>query len=57
MQYQFNLEHFIKKHVTSREESLLLPDFERYKSQLNSQINGKKVLVIGGAGKWTSRRI
>lgn len=45
-----NLSQFIKDHVTDRQESLLKPDFEKYKAQLNHSINGKKVLVIGGAG-------
>ncbi|MBP7509539.1 MAG: polysaccharide biosynthesis protein [Prolixibacteraceae bacterium] len=50
MQTNFNLEQFIKDHVTKREESLLKPDFGKYDAELNKRINGKKVLVIGGAG-------
>jgi len=50
MQKQFNLNHFIKKYITKRQESLLNADFKKYKSELNERINGKKVLVIGGAG-------
>ncbi len=50
MQTTFNLDNFIKTFVTKREESLLLSDFEKYNAELNKRINGKKVLVIGGAG-------
>src|SRR5680860_405176 len=50
MQTNFNLENFIKTYVTARQESLLSPDFEKHKTELNNRINGKKVLVIGGAG-------
>ncbi|HDR51081.1 MAG TPA: nucleoside-diphosphate sugar epimerase, partial [Mariniphaga anaerophila] len=46
----FNLSDFIKTFVTGRQESLLQPDFKRYNKELNQRINGKKVLVIGGAG-------
>ena len=46
----FNLSQFIKDHVTGRRESLLKNDFEKYNIELNHRINGKKVLVIGGAG-------
>jgi FlaA1/EpsC-like NDP-sugar epimerase len=50
MQLNFNLESFIKDHVTFREESLLQADFYKYQTTLNHRINNKKVLVIGGAG-------
>lgn len=50
MQTNFNLDHFIKTFVTKREESLLKPDFIKYQEDLKNRINGKKVLVIGGAG-------
>jgi FlaA1/EpsC-like NDP-sugar epimerase len=50
MQFNLNLNQFIKNHVTGRPESLLLADFEKYRAELSSRINGKKVLVIGGAG-------
>lgn len=46
----FNLEKFIAKHVIKRDVSLLSADFTKYDSQLQSRINGKKALVIGGAG-------
>jgi FlaA1/EpsC-like NDP-sugar epimerase len=50
MHTNFNLSDFIKTHVTGRPESLLKADFEKYHTELNNRINGKKVLVIGGAG-------
>jgi FlaA1/EpsC-like NDP-sugar epimerase len=46
----FNLNQFIKTAVTGREGSLLQPDLERYAGELGRQIDGKSVLVIGGAG-------
>ena len=50
MQFNLNLDAFIKDHVTFRPESLLKPDFEKYQNELRSRINDKSVLVIGGAG-------
>jgi FlaA1/EpsC-like NDP-sugar epimerase len=47
---QFDLEKFISNYVTKRTESLLAADFERYHSDLSRRINGRKVLVVGGAG-------
>ncbi|MRT94801.1 polysaccharide biosynthesis protein [Ancylomarina sp. 16SWW S1-10-2] len=48
--YSTNIDSFIETHVTGREVSLLREDFTKYSSELSSRINGKKVLVIGGAG-------
>jgi len=50
MHFTFNIDSFIRSHVTNREESLLKADFEKYNDQLNQRINHKSVLVIGGAG-------
>ncbi|HEY5122577.1 MAG TPA: polysaccharide biosynthesis protein, partial [Ignavibacteria bacterium] len=36
--------------MTKREESLLKPDLDKNQIELQRLINGKKVLVIGGAG-------
>lgn len=52
-----NIEAFISKHITKRPESLLAKDFVRYDKELNKKINGKKVLVIGGAGSIGSQYI
>jgi FlaA1/EpsC-like NDP-sugar epimerase len=46
----FNLENFIKEYVTGRQESLLAADFLKYKDELRRRIDGKSVLIIGGAG-------
>ena len=50
MQIHFNLDNFISTFVTRRENSLLADDFLKYNKELNTRINGKKVIVIGGAG-------
>ena len=47
---QLNLEDFIKTFVTKRQESLLASDYKLYHSDLQREIDGKSVLVIGGAG-------
>ncbi len=46
----FNLDRFIAESVTGRERSLFLADIEANKDKLRSEIEGEKVLVIGGAG-------
>lgn len=46
----FNLDKFINKYVTKREQSMFLTDIEDNKEQLSRKITGKTVLVIGGAG-------
>jgi FlaA1/EpsC-like NDP-sugar epimerase len=50
MQFNLNIDSFIQDHVTFRKESLLKQDFKKYSDQLSTRINGKSVLVIGGAG-------
>ena len=50
MQTNFNLDNFILTYVTKRHESLLANDFSKYNCELIKRINGKRVLVIGGAG-------
>ena len=46
----FDLNHFIGKYVTKREKSMFLKDIEDNRGELTKKIEGKKVLVIGGAG-------
>ena len=46
----FNLEQFISKHVTKRPTSMFLTDIENNWNVLSKKIEGKSVLVIGGAG-------
>lgn len=45
-----NIEQFTKDYVIERQESLFAPDIEANKAKLSEEINGKSVLVIGGAG-------
>jgi FlaA1/EpsC-like NDP-sugar epimerase len=44
------IDKFTSKYVTKRTESLLKPDLEKYHSELEKRIDGRRVLVIGGAG-------
>ena len=44
------INNFISKHVTKRDKSMFFKDVERNKTQLKNEIEGKSVLVIGGAG-------
>jgi len=46
----FDLDHFISTFVIKRSESLLKADFLKYDNELKERINGRKILVIGGAG-------
>lgn len=46
----FNLEHFIGTYVTKRSESMFLRDINDNRKELFRKIQGKSVLVIGGAG-------
>jgi len=42
MQTNFNLDQFISTFVTKRPQSLLTEDFQKYNTELNKRINGKK---------------
>ena len=46
----FRLDQFINKCVTKRPDSMFYPDIEANKETLTEKIEGKSVLVIGGAG-------
>ena len=46
----FNVAQFIGKNITGRPESMFLPDIEANREKLSALVQGKKVLVIGGAG-------
>lgn len=46
----FNVNYFIKKHITRRSESMFLADIAANQQQLKDNITGKNILVIGGAG-------
>ena len=57
MNLNFDLERFIREKVTRRERSLLAEDFARYDAELHARIDGRRVLVIGGAGSIGSHYI
>ena len=46
----FNLNQFISQYVTKRSTSMFITDIEANKDALKEKIQGKSVLVIGGAG-------
>ena len=46
----FKIDEIIRKHITKRPTSYFLSDIETNRSKLISEIKGKKILVIGGAG-------
>ena len=45
-----NISEFIKDYITKREKSLFETDLINNKKTLTKEINGKSILVIGGAG-------
>ena len=46
----FDIESFVRRYMTKRQESLLAADFEKCAGEMHRRIDGKRVLVIGGAG-------
>ena len=46
----FDIESFVRKYMTKRAESLLAADFARCHDEMHRRIDGKRMLVIGGAG-------
>lgn len=46
----FNINTFIANNITLRPQSMFLEDIENNRKQLTREIEGKSVLVIGGAG-------
>ena len=46
----FNVAHFISRNITDRQTSMFLPDIEANRADLQRRVEGRKVLVIGGAG-------
>lgn len=46
----FDLDQFIGKYVTKRPQSMFIKDIENNKESLAKKIEGKSVLVVGGAG-------
>jgi len=46
----FDIERFVRRCMTRRPESLLAADFERQSDRMHAALDGKRILVIGGAG-------
>lgn len=46
----FDIESFVRRNVTKRKESLLTDDLGAYDAELHRRIDGKRILVVGGAG-------
>ncbi len=46
----FDIEGFVRKCVTKRPQSLLEADYARFGEELASRLDGKRILVVGGAG-------
>jgi len=46
----FDIESFVRKYITKRAVSLLAVDFARNSDDMHRRIDGKRMLVIGGAG-------
>ena len=46
----FDIESFVRKYMTKRAESLLATDFAKCAGEMHRRIDGKRILVIGGAG-------
>lgn len=53
----FNIHQFINANVTGRQTSMFATDIERNQELLTQEIQGKSVLVIGGAGSIGSQFI
>ena len=46
----FDIEKFVRTHMTKRPESLLKADFEKCAAEMHARIDDKRMLVVGGAG-------
>ena len=46
----FNVSQFIAEYITERQRSMFVSDIEANREELKEEIEGKSVLVIGGAG-------
>src|SRR5947208_9035257 len=46
----FDIDSFIRKHITKRNKSFFSADIQQFHSTLTEEIEGKNVLVIGGGG-------
>ena len=55
-----NVDNFIGDHITFRRSSMFAPDIAANSDRLRQEVEGKSLLVIGGAGSigwqgWTIR--
>lgn len=50
MHLDFDLERFIREKVTRRDHSLLADDLRQNAAEMHAKLDGKRALVIGGAG-------
>lgn len=50
MKINFDIDNFIKERVTARQQNLCSKDLQSRATELNEAIQGKSLLVIGGAG-------
>ena len=46
----FNINQFVNEYITTRSNSMFISDIDENKDLLYEEINGKSLLVIGGAG-------
>lgn len=46
----FDIESFVRRNMTRRPESLLAADFARSAEEMHRRIDGRRILVVGGAG-------
>ena len=46
----FDIERFVRARVTKRPESLLAADFAKHADKMRAAIDGRRMLVVGGAG-------
>lgn len=47
---EFDIERFVRGFMTRRPESLLQADFAAFADEMHRRIDGKRMLVVGGAG-------
>ena len=46
----FDIESFVRRRMTGRAESLLAADFAKFSAEMHARLDGKRLLVVGGAG-------
>lgn len=46
----FDIEAFVRKYMTRRPESLLAADFAHHADEMHRRLDGRRMLVVGGAG-------